>query len=299
MKKLLKPIYFTLILTLGLVQPEFRAVAGEYSAAQSPNKNKGTKTQVIIADIMDVVGLKSNFEVRTSTDIDNAAAIVYEGKRYIIYNKDFVKVVNDLVQTDWAAVSILAHEIAHHLNGHTLIGGGSVPSEELESDEFSGFVLRRMGASLAEAQASINMFGIDNASHTHPAKTDRLQAIASGWNSADQQIMASKPAEQPQLMASAENTRKEQPAAKAESTKKDIVLSEVFLTSAPQNSYFITENLNFVKADEKGWHIIGKLAKSDEPAYEYMLHDQKSHRLFIAKNGLIMDKAGKPVGYLK
>ena len=161
MKRYLKPLFFTLLLTFGLGQPAFRAVAGEYTIAESPNRNKGSKTQVIVADIMDVVGLKSNFEVRTSADIDNAAAIIYEGKRYIIYNKDFVSVVNKLVDTEWAAVSILAHEIGHHLNGHTLVGGGSVPAEELESDEFSGFILRRMGASLAEAQAGIEMFGVE------------------------------------------------------------------------------------------------------------------------------------------
>ena len=82
----------------------------------------------------------------------------------------------------WASVSILAHEIGHHLNGHSLMPGGSRPSLELEADKFSGFVLATLGASLEDSQVAINKLVSDEGSLTHPPKSARLAAIANGWH---------------------------------------------------------------------------------------------------------------------
>ena len=38
-------------------------------------------------------------------------------------------------------MTLLAHEVGHHLNGHTIHRGGSTPELELEADEFAGFIL--------------------------------------------------------------------------------------------------------------------------------------------------------------
>jgi len=109
----------------------------------------------VIREITDAVGLKARFELRATREVDNAAAVVYDGKRYLLYNPAFLNSVNRAGHTDWAGISILAHEMGHHLNGHTLRAGGSQPADELEADEFSGFVLRKLGASLAQAQAAM------------------------------------------------------------------------------------------------------------------------------------------------
>ena len=142
--------------------------------------------KTMIAEIIEVIGLKPNFEVMAA-NIDNAAAVVYQSKRYILYNPDFISRLNTAAGNKWASVSILAHEIGHHLNGHTLENIGSQPEKELEADEFSGFVLRRMGATLAEAQAAMKIAADYKQSLTHPGKTDRLTAIAAGWNRANVQ----------------------------------------------------------------------------------------------------------------
>src|SRR5687767_9596251 len=42
-----------------------------------------------IKDIIAVIGLKPNFEVQAAK-IPNAAAVVYRGKRYVLYNPDFI-----------------------------------------------------------------------------------------------------------------------------------------------------------------------------------------------------------------
>ncbi len=105
---------------------------------------------------MNVVGLKPNFELKAAK-IKNAATVNYAEKRYILYDPGFINTIINATNTDWAAISILAHEIGHRLNGHTMLTKGGSPELELEADEFSGFVLRKLGASLDEAQRAMKM----------------------------------------------------------------------------------------------------------------------------------------------
>jgi hypothetical protein len=136
-----------------------------------------------VDSILAPIGLVRNFDVRAA-DVDNAAAVIRGETRYLLYNQEFIRRVKAVTKTDWAAVSIMAHEIGHHLNGHTLTPGGSRPPTELEADSFSGFVLYKMGATLEQAQAAMNALSSDAGSSTHPPKRSRLAAIESGWTKA-------------------------------------------------------------------------------------------------------------------
>lgn len=142
-------------------------------------------TEAVVKSILSVIGLKPNFELRAA-NVPNAAAVILKDKRYILYNPKFMDNINTQSGTNWAAISILAHEIGHHLNGHTLDKVGSRPDTELEADEFSGFVLRKLGATLAESQAVMSIIASLKGSHTHPKKSDRLAYIANGWTNAGQ-----------------------------------------------------------------------------------------------------------------
>ena len=103
-------------------------------------------------------------------------------ERYILYDNNFFNKIDVNAGTDWAATSVLAHEIGHHLNGHALNDEGSNHKWELEADEFSGFVMARMGATLDDAQSAIQTLKYEKATSTHPAKADRLLAIEKGYN---------------------------------------------------------------------------------------------------------------------
>jgi hypothetical protein len=131
-------------------------------------------------------GLKQNFYVIECPNTDNCFAAIQGQNRLIVYDGSFMKKANDLSKSDWGALSILAHEIGHHLQGHTIIEGGSDPSKELEADEFSGFVMYQMGASLKEAQAAINQLTSDYDDGTHPARPKRLAAIKKGYENAQE-----------------------------------------------------------------------------------------------------------------
>lgn len=86
--------------------------------------------------ILSYSGLEPNFEI-AAANVPNAAAVLDDTgqKRLILYNQDFMERIKGQTRTDWSAISILAHEIGHHLQGHTLRPGGSRPASELEADK--------------------------------------------------------------------------------------------------------------------------------------------------------------------
>lgn len=85
--------------------------------------------------ILDPLGLVRNFDVRAA-DVSNAAAVIDGETRYLLYNQEFIRRVKAVTRTDWAAISIMAHEIGHHLNGHTLVPGGSRPPHGVRGRQF-------------------------------------------------------------------------------------------------------------------------------------------------------------------
>jgi hypothetical protein len=141
---------------------------------------------VAVNRIMGFTGLPANFVV-VSGPVDNAAAVIMLDqnripRRVIAFNPQFMAAAQQKVGSPWGPISVMAHEIAHHLSGHTIVPGGSRPEIELEADKFSGFVLYKMGAPLSEATHMILTVGSDHASPTHPAKQQRAEAIRQGWS---------------------------------------------------------------------------------------------------------------------
>ena len=99
---------------------------------------------------------------------------------------------------NWTNLFILAHEVGHHINGHSLdlllyvaeaIEGETLVNQrkqELEADEFAGFILAKLGATLGQASSGISLISSekDDTYSTHPSKLKRLAAINLGFNKA-------------------------------------------------------------------------------------------------------------------
>lgn len=135
--------------------------------------------------IVQYSGLHPNFVVRENSDLKTAIAFVKNKRRYIEYNPTFIANIVDSTDTDWSAVSVLAHEIAHHLLGHTIDPTSVSPGDELACDRYSGFILRNMGANLKESLAAMEVTGDPHGTKTHPPAAARLQAIEQGWKDPD------------------------------------------------------------------------------------------------------------------
>jgi hypothetical protein len=250
----------------------------------------------IAQDIIDIVGLKANFDVREA-NIPNAAAVVYGGKRYILYNPSFISQLTRATGTKWAAISVLAHEIGHHLNGHTITASGSQPALELEADEFSGFVLRKMGATLTEAQAAMKTLATERASSTHPGQYDRLTSIAKGWNRADAQLTGrsdvakADPRPAPQQPERTVN-RTTYPA-----TVSSRIIGDIRFKADPRTPYYITSQYNVVKVNKNRLQVVGKLKSLNNTRYPYLIYDNDT-QLYVDARGIILTKRGQAVGSL-
>jgi hypothetical protein len=145
----------------------------------------------LLQQIINVTGLTENFELKES-NVLNIEATLTHGKRYILYNPAFITSINNLTKNKWSVMALLAHEVGHHLNGHTMHKGGSKPGLELEADEFAGFILHKLGASLEQSQNVMYYIASDKGSKTHPSKDARLLAIEKGWNNAGWQDVTAK-----------------------------------------------------------------------------------------------------------
>lgn len=147
-------------------------------------------------EILAVIGAAKNFSLVPCDDINNALALTYKGERYILYDKDFIDKVNKSTN-NWSGKFILAHEVGHHINGHTrdfLIASvlddqtkERQREEELEADVFAGFILAKLGASYNQIIGLIDVLSSerDDRHSTHPNKNKRLVAIKKGFDNAN------------------------------------------------------------------------------------------------------------------
>ncbi|HEU4901395.1 MAG TPA: M48 family metalloprotease [Flavisolibacter sp.] len=252
--------------------------------------------------ILDAVGLNANFEIQPA-NIENAAAVVYDGKRYVLYNPTFINNLIKTTGTEWAAISVLAHEIGHHLNGHTVTATGSQPSKELEADEFSGYVLRKMGATLLQSQAAMKTLAGTRASYTHPARYDRLAAIEYGWNHANDQLAGRQTVRQKPAITQAQTAPVQQDAAAINSGRPAAtaraIVGDVFFHADPSNVYYVTANYNLVKVINGGVRVLGKLARLNSNRFPYVLYDAQNTQLLVDSRGNIVTRSGRPVGVLR
>ena len=125
--------------------------------------------------------ISDRIALRASAETDNAmAGMSKKGERFIFYNATFMQKVKAKTAEHWTLVSILAHELGHHLAFHTELEG-RYHEFELEADYFSGFVLRRLGASLDQSHLAMKAISPMEPSLTHPGLMQRLEAITIGW----------------------------------------------------------------------------------------------------------------------
>jgi hypothetical protein len=153
-------------------------ISYDFEAEQLAKEAAGT--------ILEFIGLPQDFYI-VQKDVPNVVAYMKGSERYIGYNPVFIQRLRVQTETDWSAYSVLAHEIAHHLAGHTWKSGRTNPGNELVADHFSGFILQRMGASLKDAESALlSLKEIDAISDTinHPPVEARIEAVKDGWTQA-------------------------------------------------------------------------------------------------------------------
>ena len=188
-------------------------------------------------------------------------------------------------------MSILAHEIGHHLYNSLSGKSNKGLATELEADQFSGYVLEKMGATLEEAQAAMNVLATPYATATHPARSDRVNSIASGWQTAGGII--------PETETVSENVVKTQP---SRSRDNDVavpavsVLARVQFNNAPGKDFYITKRLNVVQVENDEVSLLGSLSRSTDKSYPFIISGTNGYRLYISSDGQIVNAKGNVIG---
>tara|TARA_A200000159_G_scaffold6815_1_gene6040 strand:+ start:905 stop:2140 length:1236 start_codon:yes stop_codon:yes gene_type:complete len=145
-----------------------------------------TLARQAVKRITDSIGIPANFIIYSS-NIPNAKAVINDNKqRLLLYNQEFIKRVTK-GSNDWAALTIISHEIGHHLSGHTLIIGSNRKLLELEADQFAGTVIRNLGGTVEQALMAYDHVDGEE-TETHPSASARRAAVIAGWELAEARI---------------------------------------------------------------------------------------------------------------
>ncbi len=84
--------------------------------------------------ILSTIGASKRFVLHSCEEIDNCTAVSFKGIRYILYDKSFLQEIARNTNS-WSKLSILAHEIGHHINGHSVdiivYGSGAIEPPSL------------------------------------------------------------------------------------------------------------------------------------------------------------------------
>lgn len=145
--------------------------------------------------ILNVIGASKNFTLIPCDNISNALAVTFKGDRFILYDGEFMGNINKLTN-NWSYLFILAHEVGHHINGHTrdfllasLLDDQPLEerrNEELEADEFASFIVSKLGASYSQIEETINLISSNKSDlySTHPSYDKRISAVRRGFDRA-------------------------------------------------------------------------------------------------------------------
>jgi len=196
MKKLLLLLLFIPLVSFGQDYGNDSDALKLCTAIQTNSFISDSKADNALDRILSVIGASKRFVLQPCDNINNAVATSYKGIRYILYDRDFMDSLDS--GDNWSNLFILAHEVGHHINGHSLdillYAAEAVEPEtlanqrqqELEADEFAGFILGKLGATLKQTSSSINLISSekDDTYETHPSKSKRLASIETGFNKA-------------------------------------------------------------------------------------------------------------------
>ena len=193
MKKLLLLLLFIPLVSFGQTkaglelciqyQNSFSAFSTEKEANEALDK------------ILNVIGASKNFTLVPCDDISNALAVTFKGERFILFDGAFMKKLTQLTN-NWSSLFILAHEVGHHINGHTrdfllatVLDDQSLEDrrkEELEADEFASFIVSKLGASYSQIEETIDLIASNESDlySTHPNYEKRIAAVKKGFNRA-------------------------------------------------------------------------------------------------------------------
>lgn len=137
----------------------------------------GERVGVWIKEIVQLGDAPLNFEWIQS-NVENVTAILDGEKRYLLYSLDFVEKSNGV-----EVFGALAHEIGHHANMHTFSSDRRT-TEEMEADQFMGYVLSKKGIPKPAVETFLNKIS----SSYGLSLDERRMAVFQGFDKAERAL---------------------------------------------------------------------------------------------------------------
>lgn len=158
------------------------AIEGDDNPKDRNTFKASSDAQKTVEEICRKIGASSNAFVIEAANVKNAEALILEGKRYIHYNPLYINSIQKESQSYWSMIFVLAHEIGHHVNGHTLDNSDFKQrrSEELDGDKFGGCALQHSGASLRDLEKAVSILSVSG-DDLHPPQSVRMLSAIQGW----------------------------------------------------------------------------------------------------------------------
>ncbi len=148
-----------------------------------------SQAEEMMARVLAYTGLRPNFVFRRDDSVGAgvAMATLVEDRagntyRLIAYSQPEMTELRRRAGTDWALMMVLAHEVGHHVQGHIVRGTPRMRDYQEQADEYAGFILNNMGATLEEARAAMTVVGARS----------RISAVTDGWNRAEMLLGGSR-----------------------------------------------------------------------------------------------------------
>ncbi|NDC77320.1 MAG: hypothetical protein EBZ67_05555 [Chitinophagia bacterium] len=163
--------------------------------AQNGSFMSETEVNNLVTEMLDRIGAKNRYVIVACPQLENCQATLFQGRPYILYNPDFLGrdkrlsfSNSDLPKVsgqDWETLTVLAHELDHHINNHILnpLPGATQHERELEADESAGFIIYLMGGSLDQA-TQVFATVPEQGTYTHPGRAARVTSVRKGWENA-------------------------------------------------------------------------------------------------------------------
>ena len=147
------------------------------------------QAEEMMARVLAYSGMRPNFVFRRDDSVGGnvAVATLVQDRagntlRMIAYSQPAMSELRRLAGTDWALMMVLAHEVGHHVQGHIVRGTPRMRDYQEQADEYAGFVLNKMGATLEEARAAMTVLG----------DRSRIDAVTDGWTQAERLLGGSR-----------------------------------------------------------------------------------------------------------
>jgi hypothetical protein len=163
--------------------------------AQNGSFMSESEVNNLVTEMLSLIGAKNRYVIVACPQLENCQATLFNGKPYILYNPDYLGRVKRLSfssgnlpqvsEKDWETLTVLAHELGHHINNHILnpLPDATQRDRELEADESAGFIIYLMGGSITQASQVFSLVP-EQGTYTHPGRAQRISALQKGWNDA-------------------------------------------------------------------------------------------------------------------